>query len=299
MGELGVLHPASILAGLLAASTVGYQSASNEACRLVLRLVEANPALLATRLNSGLQEAVQLGIRHAKPGSVVNDSWRFASFRAAYAEHLDSRHLREQFIDAIVTDFNLMAMPVLHGSFPTGLSLVSYAELLTGIVVRLPFRSEFELARILSGTVQLFELRATPLLLNCEGDIGNAGIQQQGNMLGICTAAAVLHTLCKHWVGNHPELKRLFTIGPDGCGDQPLPVGFARNRMPDFTALFHKLAAASNDSKLLFKLLVEYLDDGCPFWEVAASRARKKRGVARVASGSERAAGRRKVQVSK
>ncbi|CAE8740099.1 unnamed protein product [Polarella glacialis] len=247
MSEMGVLHPASALPGLLAAAMAAARPVAVPAGRVVLRLVGAAPPLLASRLGPGLRAAAEL-LCTLPPAEVSKDAYRFASWCEAYAEHLsDSRQLRDHFLDALMAEVLTLASEASPADTGVGgrSPLLARAELLFGLLPRLPMRKEAELARLLRGAVQFLSLRAFPVLP--DGDIsGSPKKQMPAPTLGLCAAAVLLHQLACHWLqGGTAEFgARLleavaagFTPGLPCLAslDQPLPAGFSRRPVPDLS----------------------------------------------------------------
>lgn len=146
-----------------------------------------------------------------------------------------------------------------------------------GIVTRLPLRYEFELARLLHGSVQLLELRTAPWLIDGEGG-SKLGVFQQHGFLGVCTASLMLHAFCDHWVG-YPEVQRLIATSADTWTDQPLPTGLSRRPPPDIRPLLRELAVASSNNGALLALLVR---------RVPPDIVQALRGVAQTRAGARR-----------
>mmetsp|Transcript_144333 Transcript_144333/g.448169 ORF Transcript_144333/g.448169 Transcript_144333/m.448169 type:complete len:817 (-) Transcript_144333:118-2568(-) len=292
MSVLGVLHPSSAMSRLLAAGLAGFQAASDPARRLVLRLLEGAPRLVACRLGAGLQTAEGMLVRDgARHGSLTADKWRFATVCEAYGEKLESRSAREHLLDVVLEEFEALACAahessaedaaraqagaiVVHRPGHSGADaeaargerrdtpahVLMRAELLAGILSVLPYRCELELAHVLLKAARFLTLRAMPLL--AEG--GHGVVQARTPLFGTCVAAAVLQALCSHLASGPGEAERLVAVGlaeADGAAeeDQQLPSSFWRKPALNLTTLLLELADVANDVAGLLSLLQRYV----------------------------------------
>ncbi|CAJ1449391.1 unnamed protein product [Effrenium voratum] len=219
--DLGVLHPASTLPNILAATVAAPAIAAAHARPLLLRLVESSPPLLAQRLGAGLQLAAE---KLAAEGyvEVYSESWRFQAVCEAYAEFLEGRALRDQFLTSLLGDLG------------SGLKL----QLAVGILARLPLSKEPELARVFHCAVRFLTLKVAPLLDEAAEDAPGAEDAR------LCACGAVLHRLCVQWLGLvGGELVRQMretwaqpTLATDF--DQALPMSFKRRSVVDLSELW-------------------------------------------------------------
>lgn len=270
LSRLGVLHPASALPDLLAASLAGFPSLTRDVQRLLLRLVETAPVLLLSRLGAGLRAAAERlsATPTLQHGSVAGERWRFAFFCDAYAAGAEAQARRadERLLDCLVAEVECVASTACLGGPPARLLLLR-AELLYGLLAALPYRSEPEVARLVAGASRLLALRAAPLLLQDETGSPRPprGAERRSagaGLLGACAAATLLHELCKHFCAGcgSSAAERLLAAGAgadDGAAeDKPLPAGFSRRPTPNVAKLLAELLAAADDRASLQALLI-------------------------------------------
>eukprot|EP00434_Breviolum_minutum_P013504 symbB.v1.2.011906.t1/scaffold811.1/size160404/5 len=102
--DLGVLHPASTVPGILCVTVAGSQVAARHARQLLLRMVEnAGAPLLAQRCGIALRMAAQQ-LGEVKEVKLYNQSWRYGPLCEAYGEFMDTKHARDQFLSNLISE---------------------------------------------------------------------------------------------------------------------------------------------------------------------------------------------------
>ncbi|CAJ1352265.1 unnamed protein product [Effrenium voratum] len=153
---------------------------------------------------------------------VYSESWRFQGVCEAYAEFLEGRALRDQFLTSLLGDLG------------SGLKL----QLAVGILARLPLSKEPELARVFHCAVRFLTLKVAPLLDEAAEDAPGAEDAR------LCACGAVLHRLCVQWLGlvggelvkQMRETWAQPTLATDF--DQALPMSFKRRSVVDLSELW-------------------------------------------------------------
>lgn len=275
LSRLGVLHPSSAVPELLAVCMAGCQVVSEDARRFLLCLLQTSPQLLSSRLGEGLRRAVARLVQDRVPhGSLIAERWRFTAISEAYGELCESRRIREHLLDVLLGQFKSLSCPVQQEAAPavsdvhvekgagwTHVHMLVEAELLHGILLVLPYRSELEVAYVLSSTARFLVLNAMPLV--ADGAQGRSGINGAA-LLGTCVASAVLHALCLHLGSGAGDVERLLKLGLtaiDGGAveDQPLPAGFLRRPASDIGALLREAVVAAGDASQALSLVQRHV----------------------------------------
>ena len=268
--DLGVLHPAS-LPCLIAASLAGNPLAAPHTRSLLLRVVEAAPPLLVHKCSAGMKMAAEhLAMQLGTEASVQGDSWRFAPLCEAYSEFLsDSKQMRDQFI----TSFMNETISIGNDDASDASQVLLRIQLATGLLMRLPLSREAELAQIFECTIQFLMLKVMPFLAEAAdaADATDAGEPGEGlksprpssPSFALVAVATVLHKLSIHWLGlvgsEFARHMQAFAASPNAGRpsatlDLPLPRGFARNELPDFSTTFQHLRSGDNPAKLLLQI---------------------------------------------
>lgn len=239
--DLGVIHPASAVPGIIAVTVAGTKAAARHARRLLLRLVESGPPLLAQRCGAGFRAAAQQLHQAQECVEVYSESWRFAPLCEAYAEFLEGKHQRDQFLCSLVSE-TLAEADISEG--PSMFRL----QLTAGLLARLPLSKEAELARIVHAVVQFLTLKVAPYLtLDDQEKADKATFPPPSR--ATCATAVVLYKLCSHWldlVGADFAKQMRETWGSalslsSSDFDQALPIAFSRQNLPDLAGLFQKI----------------------------------------------------------
>lgn len=282
LNTLGVLHPSAALPGLIASSMAGFQQLADPTRNLIFKLTEAAPQLLLSRLGTGLREAaVRLKPRTTEAGRLLVEAWRFSALSDACGVLFESRRLRELFLDAVLAEVIALA-----NSCDDSETQLERAELLLGLLARLPYKSEFEIVRLLKCAVQFLMLRALPLL--CEPSASNS----EPCSLGICAVSLLLHVLCQH-LCTADEIKRLLT---EREVDSMLQPGFSRRlaTTENFVPMFRELWAAAGNHDVLLTVLESHIPLDSPLLTVGTAQqycAKQKAKGRCTARGQKRKSG--------
>jgi len=283
LSHLGVLHPSPAMSALVASSLAGFEFLAADTSRFLLKLVESQPQLLICRLGAGIREAsALLKTSSVDPGSIFSNTWRFSTLAELCSEHFESKRMREQFLDALFAEVDLL------GNTPTSSREASFllerTELLLGLFVNLPYRNEFELAHILRRASKFLTLHTIPLL----PDTDHPAAQDQCDVLGVCCASVLWQSVCR-LLCSTAEMQRLFTADANGEADKPLSPGFARRLVPDenLRPLLRQLATAADNTEALVEILAQNVPVDSPLLKglglksVAEGKARRGRKTKR------------------
>jgi len=248
--DLGVLHPASTLPGILCVTVAGTQVAARHARQLLLRMVESAAPLLAQRCGAALRMAAQQ-LGEVKEVNLYSQSWRYGPLCEAYGEFMDTKQARDQFLCCLISE-------VLTESEESDTKTVFLLrlQLVVGVLVRLPLSKEAEVARLVHSVVQFLTLKVAPYLTLDDQEKANK-IDFPPPTHATCAVAVVLHKLCVGWLDvlgadftkqMQDSWGSTFSLSMDF--DQALPVAFTRQTLPNLADLFQKIAAEDGESLL-------------------------------------------------
>jgi len=251
MYELGVLHSHTALPVLIAGCLIGSHQIAAASRGLVLKLAEANAGMISSRLPSAVKTAIKGQKVRYTPGSIINASARFAVVREVYSETLDSRQLREQFLSILLTAVKTAGGDGDHCTAYDSLEQLQHTELLIGILMRLPFRFEYELAYVLHTAKQFLMLHVAPVILDDE-DTTPREISSDSMLQLICAPAILLFLLCEHWVRSH-DLAHLYVSieHMSAVTDQPLPAGFGQKLPGNLSEMISQVATCCDRASKL------------------------------------------------
>eukprot|EP00930_Biecheleria_cincta_P075043 TRINITY_DN6223_c0_g1_i2.p1 TRINITY_DN6223_c0_g1~~TRINITY_DN6223_c0_g1_i2.p1 ORF type:complete len:1701 (+),score=383.33 TRINITY_DN6223_c0_g1_i2:647-5104(+) len=317
--HLGVLHPNSALPALLSACLASpAQHLTHVAGKLLLKLVEASPQLLASSLGKSMAEASgQLCLAGACFGAAAMEPRRFAAIGKAYTEVLDAKKGRGRFLESLVAELvNVATGAKSAPSSPNSAGKSAQplqpqllrCEMLAGLVANLPLKLEAELGQVLRPIASCLTLKVLPLLQDAvsaedfEQDLEallNGARRSHGIKLSpiSCTASLLLHGLSDYFcaaAGGNTIAERLLAADADKgtsegehAEDRTLPASFSRRQAPTFVGhILRQTQEAASSPAALLNLLVQYipLDSilfrGSGLAGVAERKSRGKRKLA-------------------
>lgn len=291
MQRSGVLHAASVMPGLLSMTLCGHQTNVVQCRALLLDMIEGNPQSLANRISAGIRTAAsQISSRsNFNPGETARERWRFTAITEVYSEYLEARAAKEKFLDTLVGEFRHLCTD--EGVVANPREVLLRAEITLGILSRIPFRTEADVAYVLRCASEFLILRAMPML---SGDT----VVQQGTECGeknalfaVVALSVLLYLMCEQWAHfvDGPRLLKAAESSAETSGaDQPLPAAFSRRPPLELSGALRELTrkATEDDSALVGYLVKTVQSNSWLLRGQGGAQSRKRRSSVRGGAGN-------------